>query len=146
VIDDDNHPEMARAQHDLMGKLARVFVPGSRLDRSKLDAMMECVRDHRAEWRNRGVDFPVLVAVVIPRLGVVDFKRADADVASIRQSIVNFVRFTPEAEMTEVVAAFRAAYPDLRPDDVLTEDQRARKAAEAQIQRAVEQAASATSH
>ena len=143
MTDDENHPEMARAQQDLLGGLAKIFVPGSVLTQSKLDDMFKCVGDHRAHWRGRGVDFPALVAVVVPRLGIVDLKRADVDVASVRQSIVNFVRFTPAATMEEVVAAFRAAYPDLRPDDVLSEQQRADAANKSAVERAAQRAVEA---
>lgn len=119
MIDDDSHPQMHAAHQDLLRKISFVIGTVARpLDRSLLDKLFATVKDHRIHWRMKGVDFPAMVALVVPRLGIVDFKRADLDLPSIRVSIVNFVRMNPEATMEEIVTAFRHAYPDLKPDDV----------------------------
>jgi hypothetical protein len=102
-----------------------------------LHDLFEVIKDHRTQCRQKGIDFPVLVAVVVPRLGIVEFKRADLDIASIRIQIVNFVReHGPKGiTMEEIVTAFRMAYPDLRPGDVLEHHDTADKAIERATER-----------
>jgi hypothetical protein len=118
MIDDENHPEMQRA---LLGVGQRIdkIVQGRPVTKPLIDEVMDAVKHHRNEWRARGVDFPTLVLLCIPRLGVLEFARADLDIASLRIKIVNFVRMNPGATKIEVVDAFRAAYPDLKPGDIL---------------------------
>ncbi len=107
---------MIRAKETLLRQLD--LIPYS-FGQTYLDELFAVVKHHRQEWRKRGVDFPVLVALVVPRLQIVELKRADLDMPSIRVSIVNFVRNHSMATMNEVVLAFRAAYPNLKPDDIL---------------------------
>lgn len=118
MIDDEDHPEMRKAQQGLMKRLGMIAY-GQRVNKPLIDKLKEELKDHRASWRAQGVDFPQMVILAIPRLGVLDFARADLDIASIRIKIVNTVRMTPQATMQEIVEAFMAAYPDLKPDDVL---------------------------
>jgi hypothetical protein len=121
MIEDENHPAFVAAHQELMRRIGIALGPfGKRMDRSFIDKLFSVIKDHRAEYRLKGVDFPVLVVVMVPRLGVVHFCRADLDIASIRVQIVNFVQMNPGVTMPEVVAAFRAAFPDLKPDDVLS--------------------------
>jgi hypothetical protein len=122
MIDDENHPAMVVAQQELMRRIGLVMGDGRHpLTKPFLDKLYDTVREHRRECSGRGLRFPALVALVVPRLGIVEFKRADLDLPSIRVSIVNFVRqWQPRGvTMAEVVTAFRMAYPDLKPDDVL---------------------------
>lgn len=136
MIDDETHPDMRQAQSQLMQRLGAIMGDGTHvLTKPFLDSMYDAVRQHRAEWRVKGVDFPVLVALVIPRLGIVQWMRADLDISSIKTQIVNFVRFNPRATMDEVVWAFRAAYPDLKPGDVMQQHGAANEAAERQRKR-----------
>jgi hypothetical protein len=121
MISEDDHPEMIKAQQELLRRLGKVLGNGrNALTKPFLDRLFGVIKDHRAAYRIKGVDFPVMVALVVPRLGIVEFARADLDIASLRIKIVNFVRFNPNATMEEVVQAFRMAYPDLKPDEVLT--------------------------
>lgn len=120
MITEESHPAMIQAQHELLRRLGIALKDGRQeLTKPLLDSLFTVIKDHRAEFRLQGVDFPVMVALVVPRLGIVEFKRADLDVASLRITIVNFVRqYQPHIKMDEVVAAFRMAYPDLRPGDI----------------------------
>lgn len=121
MIDDENAPEMIRAHQDLMARLGRVLGLNPRpLDRGLLAGLCTVVTDHRQEWRNKGVDFPMLVVVVVPTSGIVKFMRADLDWASVRVAVVNFVREHPEVPMNDVVTAFRWAYPDMKPGDLVS--------------------------
>jgi len=118
MIDDPQHPEMVKALRGVAQRINRV-VEGRTINKNLIDEVMDAVKHHRQEWRARGVDFPTLVMLCVPRIGVLEFARADLDIASLRIKVVNFVRANPAATMVEVVAAFRAAYPDLRPDEIL---------------------------
>lgn len=122
MIDDEANPRMVRAHKALLQRLGRVLGDGSKaLTTGLLQDMRTIIDDHRAECRKNGIDFPVLVAVVVPRLGIVEFKRADLDMPSIRQNIINFVRTHEGVTMEEVVFAFKGAYPDLKPGDVMAQ-------------------------
>lgn len=130
MITDDSHPRMIRAHKALLQRLGKVMSNGTKpLTTGLLHEMYEVIKHHRAECRREhDLDFPVLVALVVPRLGIIDFKRADLDIASIRATIVNFVQMNPLVTKEEVVAAFRAAYPDLKPGDVLQQQDSAEQA------------------
>jgi len=120
MIEDEGHPEMIKAHQEVLRRLGGVLWQGNRVaDKAMMQEMFDVITRHRDECRLRGIAFPVLVAIVVPRLGLVHFQRADLDMPSIRTSIVNLVRSYPRASMEEIVNAFKAAYPDLRPDDVL---------------------------
>ena len=119
-VRDENHPRMIKAQKALLQRLGHVLGDGTKpLTTGLLGELYQIITDHRSECKRKGIEFPVLVALVVPRLGIVEFIRADLEIPSIRQKIVNFVREHPGVDMKEIVAAFRMAYPDLRPGDIL---------------------------
>jgi len=131
MITEEDHPAMINAQQELLRRLGIALGDGTKeLTKPFLDSLFTIVKDHRSAFRAKGVDFPVMVALVVPRLGIVEFKRADLDLASVKQQIVNFVRqYQPRGiRMDEVVWAFKSAYPDLRSDDVLSEQQKGEQA------------------
>lgn len=116
MISDESHPLMIEALRQLKFRVQlRVGLPCTP---SNVDSMHRTVRDHRAQWRMKGVDFPELVPLVIYRVGIIDWVRADLDSRSIVVKIVNFVRAHTDVTMPEVVEAFRRAYPSLHPDDI----------------------------
>jgi hypothetical protein len=121
MISDSDHPRMIAAQKELLRRLGVALGDGTNpLTTGFLHDLFEIVKHHRAECRReKNLDFPTMVALVVPRLGIVEFKRADLDIASLRQLVVNFVRFNPQVTPEETVAAFRHAYPDLRAGDIL---------------------------
>jgi hypothetical protein len=136
MIDDPNDPRMASAHREILRRLGTILGDGRQpLTKPFLDRMFDAVKQHRAECRTKSIDFPVLVALVVPRLGIVEFVRADLDISSIRIKIINFVRFNPRATMEEIMMAFRTAYPDLRPGDVLTGHNEGKLAEERQLER-----------
>jgi hypothetical protein len=132
MITSDDHPRMIRAHKELLQRVGRVIGDGTKsLTTGLLHDIFEVIKHHRAECRReRDLDFPVLVVAAVPRLGILHFMRADLDIASIRQSIVNFVRMNPQVTREEVVNAFHMAYPDLKPGDVLERRDVAEKATE----------------
>lgn len=136
MIEDEDHPQMVRAHQELMSRLGYVLEKGDKkLDKYLMKDMYDVVKQHREQCRTRGIDFPALVALVVPRFGIVEWKRADLDLASIKVSIVNFVRFHPQVPMAEVVQTFRRAWPSLKPDDVLSPADVAVKATEDRARR-----------
>lgn len=118
MITSEDHPEMIRAHKLLVDRLG-VMAAGRRLDRGLFEAMHDVVTQHRLTCRAKGIDFPKLVAVVVPRAGVIEWSRADLDLASVRIKIVNFVRDHPTVSMFEVTTAFKAAWPHIKPDDFM---------------------------
>ena len=119
MITDENAPEMVVAHQELLRRLGSVLGSGyGRVDKSLMQKMFDIVKTHKEQSRTKGIDFPALVAVVVPRLGIVEWSRADLDISSIRIKIVNFVRDHPTVSMVEMVAAFRAAWPSIKPDDI----------------------------
>jgi len=139
MISEENHPQMIQAHHELLQALGKTLGLGGRtLDRRMLHDQFEVVKAHCQKWRSRGVDFPALVAVTIPHLGIIQWKRADLDLAQLRIHIINFVRENPRATMREVAAAFRAAYPSLKPDDILEKVDQGERANEHREERRVE--------
>jgi hypothetical protein len=116
MITDENHPEMQAALKQLIVRLE--FYVGRDVTRGLIDSYRRILKEHQQAWRLKGVDFPTMVLVVVPRLGIIHTSRADLDLPSIKQSIVNFVRAYPDATMLEVVHAFQSAYPGLHPDDL----------------------------
>lgn len=121
MITDENDSDMVLAHQELLRRLGHVLKDGRRkLDKYLMGEMFQVVKTHREQCKDRHLDFPHLVAIVIPRLGIVEWCRADLDRASIRTKIVNFVRDYPTAQMQEVVAAFKAAWPAIHPDDFAT--------------------------
>lgn len=119
MIDDETHPEMVRAFHELTAALS--LIHRHRRGAVNLEYYQQVMqaRDlHRTAWRLRGVDFPRLVLVGLSRLNVVELWRADLTLPNIRIKVVNLVRAYPTVTSREIVAALRAAYPDIRPGDL----------------------------
>jgi hypothetical protein len=105
------HPLMQEALRQLQFRLS--VYRGLDFDQSTVNSMLETVKNHRQQWRLKGVYFPELVAIVVPRLGIFDLKRADLDAKSVAVSLVNFIRDTPQVSVKEAIAAFRHAYGKL---------------------------------
>ncbi len=73
--------------------------------------------EHRAAWRTRGVDFPLMVIISVPRLRIIELWRADLGDVSIWTKIVNLCWSRP-VSINEVVVAVRAAYPSINRDEL----------------------------
>lgn len=138
MIRDDNHPRMQNAHKILLQRVGQVLGDGTKeLTTGLLHDMFEVIKYHRAECRREhDLDFPALVVAAVPRLGIVHFMRADLDIVSLRQQIVNFVRMNPGVTKEETVNAFHMAYPDIKPGDILENKDGADKATERSVERA----------
>lgn len=106
---------MVAAARDLSRRVSR-RVAGRRVRQGLVDQINLMCRDHRAACRRRGIDFPPLAALVLPRLGVVELVRADHDEAAIQQLVVNLVVKHPTVTSQELALAVMCAFPDYRPD------------------------------
>jgi hypothetical protein len=120
LIDQEDHPEMVAAYFELKAYLQRVTT-GRYPSRQLYADIIQVRDDHRARWRARGVDFPLLVMFSVPRLLVIEYWRADLDFASIRVKLMNFVMLYPTVTPKELASALKAAYPDFA-DRALTDE------------------------
>lgn len=113
MITDENHPEMIRAAEEL-GKVLNVTFVGKPLDGQVVVDMNAVIMNHRELWARRGVEFPVLAALVVPRLSVIDLVNADLaqDTAAMGLRVVAFARRHAQATRAEVLQAFSWAFPD----------------------------------
>jgi hypothetical protein len=105
---DQDDPRMQQALRQLEFRLS--CYRGLEFNLSCVESMLSIVKAHRQQWKLEGLNFPELVAIIVPRLGIFDLKRADLTPESIAMSLVNFVRDTPAATMQEVMDAFSRAY------------------------------------
>lgn len=121
MIDDPEHPEMRRAALELTQRLRTLARYRPQIDRETLRRVIETRDEHRRAWRLRGVDFPHLVLVCIQRLGTnnLELWREDLDLKNLRVKVVNLVRAHPSITPHEIAAALGAAYPRLRPGDLI---------------------------
>jgi hypothetical protein len=86
-----------------------------------LRQLLACRDEPRQRWRTAGYDFPRLVVVCVGRLGTnnLELWREDLDLKNLRVKVVNYVRAHPNLTPMEVSTALRAAYPRLRPGDLI---------------------------
>jgi hypothetical protein len=138
MITDDSHPRMIRAHKALLSRVGELLGDGTKeLTTGLLHDLFEIIRHHRAECRREhDLDFPALVVAAIPRLGILHFMRADLDIASIKQQIINVTRLYPQVQVEELVSAFRMAFPDIKQIVVLENKDSGDKATERSAERA----------
>src|SRR6185295_18682947 len=89
------------------------MILGIDMNKYSVDVTRGMLDAHRAKWRARGVDFPAMVMLVVPRLGYVKVARADLDQRSILMTLSNMHR--EGIPLSDIVNAAKAAYPDFRP-------------------------------
>lgn len=117
MITDEEHPRMKAALADLNERLAKHIV-GRELDgsdRKILDDLEELLEYHQQLWSARGVAFPDLTALIIPRLGFVRLVRRDWEQGAIEQEIVNTTVNCPDATPQEIAQAVKYAWPGYKP-------------------------------
>ena len=127
MIDDENHPEMQRAMRELLVQVNGDRFVGRRLTTQFMVDLNDLIKHHRDRWRSRGVDFPVLAAMIVPRIHAVSLMRADLDPPAIASRIVRFAREHPAATAVEVAQAVRWAFPGYRPDPAFMERMRGQR-------------------
>lgn len=122
MIDDPDDPHMVEAQGWLFERInALVLRHRGELDNAFMLALRQLSYDHRARCKDRGLDFPVLVPLVLPRFGKVSLVRADLELPGIRAAIVKLVADNPGVTIGEVAQAIRSAFPGVRSLDLAEE-------------------------
>ena len=119
MIDDENDPRMRQAAKALSTRM-NVLALGREIDCSLVECASQMIYDHRVQCHQRGIDFPRMVIFAIPRIGVFKLARADFDLPSIRNFVLNFVREQPAATPLEIGNAVVAAW-QIRPGDLVDE-------------------------
>lgn len=115
MITDEGHPQMQAALRELRETMSLLLrLP---MNQSAIDSMRDLLNSHRSRWRLKGVDFPVMVAMIVPRLGIIDLVRADLDRRSIEQTVVNMAKAHDRLGITmaDITEAVRGAFPDFKP-------------------------------
>lgn len=115
MIFDDESEEMQFAVKKLDALLSD-HIGNTRVTMASMHRMVEIIKEHHAWARIQGIDFPVLRALIVPRLNVVKLVRADLDRKSIYNQINNFQVDYPAATVDEVRKAFKSAFPDFKFD------------------------------
>jgi hypothetical protein len=104
-------PRAAIAAEKLSKWVANFFA-GRSLDPATCDEVQAFV-DHRVRmFKERGIDFPRMAALMFPRFGSIKLYRRDLDEKSIRQAIVNATREFPEVTPYEIATAIAFAFPE----------------------------------
>lgn len=116
---------MKSAGEELRLAVVRVCV-GRVISHQLLQEVITIRDDHRVRWRLRGIDFPRLVIFCIPRVGMIDFWRADLDPVGIRTKILNVIADPTRRRLPvtaqEVAMAIHTAYPGLGGIDALVDE------------------------
>lgn len=122
TIDDvTDHPLAPAAVTELEGRLRALARMRPYLDRETRRRILQLRDDWRAAWKLKGVEMPELVVVCVGRLGTTNIElwRRDLDLKNLRVKVVNFMRSHPSLVPGEVWTALKAAYPELRPGDLI---------------------------
>ena len=112
---------MAFAADVLRNALTAVFVddPAYRWEPSTFARMGEFVAAHRRDCRRRlGIEVPLLVPVMIPRLRMVHLARADYPEGEVEKLAVLLTRWHPDLGFDELRDALGRAWPRHRADDI----------------------------
>lgn len=114
MITDENNPRMRAAEAQLVSMLS--LYAGVPLSTSVFHNINTMLLDHRTRWRQEGVQFPVLAALVVPRLHILDLVNAELEGDALRLRIVGFVRRHRGKGMTtaEAAQAVKWAFPSYK--------------------------------
>ena len=123
MIEDPDDPQMQCALKDMVA-MVNARIVGRQLDgsdRKILDDLETLIFDHKARWKARGVAFPDMTALIVPRLGYVKLMRADLNQKSIETEIVNMAKDVVALDgitREEIATAIRYAWPGYRPGNL----------------------------
>lgn len=80
-----------------------------------IQRLRDLIKSHRDYNRYRGVPFPKLVLLTIPRLGAVEVVRDDLDWKSVQILVVNLTEKYPAVTATELAICIGETFPQFRP-------------------------------
>ena len=94
---------------------------GEDLDEESLTLLFDFIEEHRIAARRKGINFPKLVALVIPRLGWIKLVRYEIPESSIRRAVLALLRECPKVTREEVSQAVKRAWPHYKLSSVIDE-------------------------
>lgn len=109
IDQEDVDPRMERVVQTLGAKLEgfkKLFLSDRVV--KDIDALL---KDHRGTWRMRGVDVPVMVAVILPQVGAIEVLRADLHPFAIQRAVIGLVQKYPTVTKEELAKAVFRVYP-----------------------------------
>lgn len=115
MIDIADYERMPGVMAELKRRLS-IILTTETSGRQMLHRINTQLVDIRARLQREGVEFPVMTAIVVPSLALLELVRADLDRAAIRQTFLNFVVKYPGIDLLELAEACKAAFPSYRPD------------------------------
>lgn len=117
--DDENNPavcvELAGLTEGLRSWLSET------LDGEALQMLFDFVETHQENARRKGINFPKMVALVIPRLGHIKLVRADLTEINRRRAVISLLRECPSANREEVARAVKRAWPHVGTSTLIDE-------------------------
>lgn len=119
MLDDENDPAVSAELAGLTEGLRSWL--NEDLDEESLTMLFEFVEEHRVNARKKGINFPKLTALVIPRLGWIKLVRYELPDFSIRRAVLALLRECPKARREEVSYAVKKAWPHYKLSFIIDE-------------------------
>lgn len=110
MLDDENDPAVISELSGLAEGLNSWL--GEPLDLESLQMLHDFIEEHRINARRRGVNFPALTALVIPRLGWIKIVRLELNEVNIRRAVIGLLRECPNVSREEIAKAVKRAWPN----------------------------------
>lgn len=108
----DEELQFEQMHSAMLGKIINRQVRGRRFDNATLRKVDEVTYNYVAALSKRGINFPQLVAVVIPSKGWIALYRRDLDIGSVRTIARNLAVRFPDLHPQELAASLKGAWPD----------------------------------
>jgi len=119
MIDDENDPALCAELIGLTEGLTSWL--GEELDPESVQLLFDYVEEHRRNARMKGIDFPALTALVIPRLGWIKLVRKDLTEMNIRRAVMAMLRECPSINIVEASRAIKKAWPTVGLSTIIDE-------------------------
>ena len=110
-VEEGSDPRLAIAADRLAKQVAFYFRNCVLDDQTKID-VVEFVAHRVRAFRDRGIDFPRMTALMLPRYGKIVLLRRDLSEADVRQAIVNLTREFKDVTPYEIAVAVSFAFPE----------------------------------
>lgn len=119
MIQDENDPVLMMELAGLTEGLNSWL--GEDLDPEALDTLYEFIEEHRKNAYKKGVKFPKLSVLVIPRLGWIKIVREDLTPINIRRAVLALLRECPSVTREEVSIAVKRTWPYMGTSTIIDE-------------------------
>lgn len=111
MIQDEDDPALCAELLGLTEGLSSWL--GEDLDPESVQMLHEFVESHRFNALRKGIKFPKLIALVIPRLGWIKLVREDLTEMNVRRAVMAMLRECPSITIEEASKAIKRAWPNL---------------------------------